>query len=397
MADTPPAQSQQPTSNSYSSPAYTGGTASGQITATPFSDPYGPVTGGYGASIKSRAGTAAQCTGAIGTTFTWTGPNPAPQSTIIVETNSVSCGATSTGYQTNGAPTASCADAFGDPPTITTSYPPGPGQKESIGGTDGGTRYSVQGGQTITLSHSPNASAEAPDYEGSSAYVAYSAAVYPVTISLSGATQINGADEALTGQTISATLNLDGAPLKSGAPIVYKWSASGGNPFETWSNTTPATATAPANPNASYYVPLSAGDADATGATFTYDDATSGDQVSVNCTATVTFPDGTTGTVTAKSQIVTFVKPTAIWAVDGPGNAPVGLQTTASQYPGTSLAAYSMGDYEWWSPTSITLPSAFSGDGHSVARHSARCRRTPRREQGRSPRSLRPGVTLSTP
>jgi hypothetical protein len=333
----------------------------GGSSVDPTSASYGPVSGGYGANGGASGGTTTSCSGAITATFNWTGIAPAPQSAIVVETSTVFASADCYGYQAHGPPSAACADGMGDTATINTSYPPHNSQ-EVMSGSVSRTRYTNQGGQTITLNCSPSASAYTPNGPASHADVAYSAAVYPVTISLGGATQVNGADEALTGQTISATLSLGGA---SGCTAShYQWSASGGSPFETWNNTTPATASAPANPNASYYAPISPGDADTTGATFTFNDATSGDQVSVTCTATVTFPDGTTGTVTAKSLTVTFLKPTGTWIVDGPGtNPPAGLWYGSNQEGGTSIPANSMGAYEWWSPTSLTLPSAFTSTG----------------------------------
>ena len=73
--------------------------------------------------------------------------------------------------------------------------------------------------------------------------------------------------------------------------------------------------------------------------------------MTVTCAVNLTFPDGTTSSVTAKSVSVTFMKPTANWTVNS--TAPYGPQFDPS-------AAGSMSFAVLWD-ANITVPSSFSG------------------------------------
>ncbi len=200
----------------------------GSITM-PTSASYGPVSGGYGANGGAAGKVTASCSGAITTTFNWTGLGPAPQSAIVVETSSVFASADCYGYPAHGPPSAACADGMGDTATINTSYPPHDSQ-EVMSGSASRTRCTNQGGQTITLTCSPSASALTPNGPTSHADVAYSATVSPITIDPAGATPDgSGGYDILVGQHCAPTLQ--GIPPGEGSN--YQWSVTG-TTFQSW-------------------------------------------------------------------------------------------------------------------------------------------------------------------
>jgi hypothetical protein len=292
---------------------YTGGQVVGGSSVDPTSvDPtsasYGPVSGGYGANGGASGGYTTSCSGAITATFNWTGIAPAPQSAIVVETSSVFASADCYGYQAHGPPSAACADGMGDTATINTSYPPHNSQ-EVMSGSVSRTRYTNQGGQTITLTCSPSASAYTPNGTESHADVAYSAAVYPVIISPGGATSDgNGGYDILVGQHCAPTLS----PPPPGCTYSnYQWSVTG-TTFQTWSADTPAVGGNSYNPDASYYVggpgPLNV----ATPSWYWNNMSSAGGGNSttktVSCAATVTPPAGQ-----GSAFIVTATQPITVW------------------------------------------------------------------------------------
>ena len=141
----------------------------------------------------------------------------------------------------------------------------------------GGDSFSVSCSPTVTFSGG-----------SSDAYVQYSAGAGPVTLGPPSGTTLDssGNPNILVGQPCTGTV--DGIPTTdNGWQSTYSWSVSG-TTFETWSATTPAIGTAPANPNASYYNPT----IPATNPASWYWNDLQGASETVKCTATVTPPSG---------------------------------------------------------------------------------------------------------
>ena len=172
----------------------------------------------------------------------------------------------------------------------------------------------------------------------SSASLTYTAAAYPVTISLGGTTTVNGVQEALSGQQISASVNLNGAP---GTVTGCQWdieSADGGSLVGGYSAQQGAGQTLAIS---SFHNP-----------TVTFYDGIQ-DTVTVNAIATITFPDNTTGTVSAAAQTL-IVKPTVT------GNAFTSSEyDNFTQHPNDTSS--SIGANELWAGVTISMPSGFSG------------------------------------
>jgi hypothetical protein len=274
---------------------YTGGQVIGGSSVDPTSASYGPVSGGYGANGGASGGTTTSCSGAITATFNWTGIAPAPQSAIVVETSTVFASADCYGYQAHGPPSAACADGMGDTATINTSYPPHNSQ-EVMSGSVSRTRYTNQGGQTITLNCSPSASAYTPNGPASHADVAYSAAVYPVTISPGGATSDGyGGYDILVGQHCAPTLS----PPPPGCTYSnYQWSVTG-TPFQKWTvSADQSQATLATGPGATNVASPS-----------WYWTELNQTTETITCTATVTPPtgEGSAFTVTATQKVTVMV------------------------------------------------------------------------------------------
>ncbi len=302
----------------------------------------------------------------ITATLTWTllypgDPQTTPPTSVTVQE---AAQAQPTGSGPPGAGVSADDDGFGDGPggTATPVYQNGVVVSTNLGGNSQGTHLTTMPGssvitlpqRTMTLTYSGGAS-------GAAAFgYAVSISPYGATVDLAGATPVNGTQEALTGQPISATLALSGVTLNTAASPVYQWSTTGGSPFETWDTA------APGDGEPTQLVPLSA--TDKAGPVFGFYDATNKEQVYVTCTAAVKFPNGTTGTVSAKSQPVTFMKPTATWtAHEGypqgftykgtkPGDIDIGLLEAPNSGYMAGMA---------WPPgdISITVPSGFSGTG----------------------------------
>ncbi len=315
---------------------------------------------GYGASTKVYAFTPNQCSitvsGPITAAYTWQ-PDPnltadPPPSAIIAQTcylvwdtNSAQDGATGSASGTSGI---SGASAFASGP--------------SGGGSVTGYSMASPSGSTISASCSPalNYTGTTTSSSRSAVYadasVNYSATVYPVTVVLSGQ---NPANQALTGQQITASL-VEPNGLPSGTKISgYTWSFSGGtkgNPIKNWDPKGVAVdGTTPQQLFAFLNADLSQTDTTGNGLSgvnpILFYDEIDKDAVTVTCAVNLTFPDGTTSSVTAKSVPVTFFKPTASWTASA--TPPLGPQFDPS-------AAGSMGFDVQWSAT-ITVPSQFSG------------------------------------
>jgi hypothetical protein len=354
MAETSPVSAQ-----SYSSPAYSGGThyAPGPNGFGNLGD--GPVQGG-GWGGGSGGTNSATCSGAIQTIFTWSAPDGTlpPKSVIITETSSATASGASYPASTVGG---SCDDGIGQSSGSLTQTPIMSGTTQI--GTSGaktcqGTRYSVMsGGQTVTLNCTPTASASATTTATSS--VAYSASISPIALSiqLGGDTSVGGAEEALTGQQITATI-IGSVPANCKV-LSHTWGVTGGSPIQNYDPTAPNTT------NTTQIVPISATDEAAP--TFQFYDPEAGTD-SVTCTVTIQFPDNTTGTLSLTPKPIVFMKPTATWkAYEG---YPQGFT-----YQGLQQGEVAIGMFEApgsgylagmaWPPSgvSITVPSGFSGTG----------------------------------
>ncbi len=191
--------------------------------------------------------------------------------------------------------------------------------------------------------------------------------VYPVYINLSGQDPTTG--NALTGQQIQATLAMPAKPdsLPPGTKITsYTWSFSGGtqgNPIKTWNeNGVAADGKTPQQ-----LFPLTASDLSQTdttgnglssGSSISFYDEIGKDAVTAKCVVGLTFPNGTTSSVTATSSTITFIKPTAVWKVET-GNVYYSHANDAyGLYPafGTGFPG---GVY--WHDVVVTVPAPFSG------------------------------------
>lgn len=270
----------------YSSPVYS---STGGATWAGKSFPYSLNVYPFGANDMGGGGPdGCVCAGAINAVFQWnqgTQKATAPANVIIEEQAYASWTSQLSGR---------CDDGLKDGERNTSSLgPPFPLNQ----GVSSGTHYvSVQpgAGGNITVSCTPTASAD--NVGPSQAEVAFSASIVPVTISLSGVTNVQGAPEILPGQMCSATLN-----VPSGFTCTScKWTI-GGTYYSSW---TPGQPPTPVNsslltwPNATY---------PATGAPVTpewyWEDTTASKTEHVSCIATFTAPDGATVTASAITKV----------------------------------------------------------------------------------------------
>ena len=270
----------------YSGPVYTGGQASfgGK------NYPYGLGTNGYGGGGPG----ACTCSGEITATFTWNGgvnSTPPPDSVIVEQSSSAYWQGETIPVDPQGACNNGLNDAEVDQEQIV--YP---GIYMEIGMSEG-THYSTQtpsSNGNITLTCSP--SANVTNTAASEAEVGYTASILPVTIQVSGVTNVIGQDEVLPGQVCSAQLVLPGGFICTSCvwsisgQIYTSWEGNGLNkpvltPVDSttlkWKNTSsqPVVAQTPKSPP--WY----------------WDDTnTKGQYVpeTVSCNADIIAPDGTT-------------------------------------------------------------------------------------------------------
>jgi len=223
----------------YSGPAYS---SPGNCTITTPGDPQSPHVypyaltssgfGGGNAYSGLSNGTTSVCTGKITATFTWQpayAGQPPPQNVIVYESASASYGGTIL-----PKPAGTCADGLGDALVPNTS-----------GATSSGTHYTVIAGvPTITRTVTPSANVNCNGgYSGAS--VSYSAAVYPVTLSLSGTTKDSShQDNILIGQGCNGSLLAAGFTLSN-----FQWTISG----ETFANYEVSNSTVPINTTVASY------------------------------------------------------------------------------------------------------------------------------------------------
>ena len=217
--------------------------------------------------------------------------------------------------------------------------------------------YSVQaGGPTVAVECAPSVSNDAygdEPWNWGDRFVDlyYAANIAPVTISLPGTASVNGAQEALTGQEATATLNYSGP----GRSIGYNWSVSGAtgiNPFKNWDPNAPGDNFYPTQ-----FVALTSSNYTNGTGTFSFYDERN-DTVAANCIATIQLPDNSQQTVTAISPTLTFVKPTVTqWTVNNSPN---------QGEPPTFEFGYLINDFlvmqanEVWDPIQINVPAPFN-------------------------------------
>jgi hypothetical protein len=201
--------------------------------------------------------------GTLTAVFTWSGPGPAPSTLQAIIYGKADC----------TAGPATLSNGFGDSPAQDNTT----------------SQYASQGYhvETVTGGNYP-VSLSATDPSGiASADVVIAA--YPITINLTGTTpDSSGNLNILVGQGCGASIS--GLPGGTGwGTPVYAWSVSG-TAFQQWSPTTPAIGTAPANPNASYYVGGYGPSTNPTAKWYWNDPNNASETVS--CTVTLTPPAG---------------------------------------------------------------------------------------------------------
>ena len=253
-------------------------------------------------------------------------------------------------------PASSCSDGFGDGEIKSSNG-------QNYQGNCNGTRYSVvtpdtSGSFTLTLSgaqsHTPVSTLSGFYYST----VSYSCTAYPVTVTLAGQ---NPANQALTGQQITASLSTPNG-LPTGAKITsYTWSFDSGVVDKPAKPIKKRDETASGDPTHPQLVPLTDADLTATDKSGNgisvspvsfYDEVQ--ENVTVKCAVSLKFADGTTATVNAQSVPVAFLKPTANWMF---------TQTTVADQP--DKGSFQAG--ELLGPISITVPSPFSGGSGCLA------------------------------
>ena len=209
----------------YSGPVYSGGeftlTLSGGRTILDV--PYGG-TGPYGFS-GGVPGTG-HGFGAITATFTWvptTGQtaatDPPPASVVVQEYCNTHAASTNNSLGGGPSPSVSCDNGLSGQVTTTQSTS---GTKTMLYTECISTRFKVKSGSaTVSLSCSP--SAQGTGNQGGGAYVAYSASVYPVTVTLNGALADSSHNlNILVGQQCEGILNAGSCILSN-----FQWAVPG--------------------------------------------------------------------------------------------------------------------------------------------------------------------------
>ncbi len=309
----------------YSGPAYS---SPGNCTITTPGDPQSPHVypyaltssgfGGGNAYSGSSNGTTSVCTGKITATFTWQpayAGQPPPQNVIVYESASASYGGTIL-----PKPAGTCADGLGDALVPNTS-----------GATSSGTHYTViAGAPTITRTVTPSANVNCNGgYSGAS--VSYSAAVYPVTLSLSGTTKDSShQDNILIGQGCTGTLSAGPATLSG-----YHWDP-GGDTFDKF-------VVAPDLSNG--HVVLLYGDTWAQpNPLWHYSKDTDGSTTTVRCSATASINGTAIGTVQGQRDVQVWAPyymfknmagPVSVDNIDGPLSLYAGGPHTGNPGSGT--------------------------------------------------------------
>ena len=289
-------------------PAYAGkyvltSQTGGTVTTNPYygpPPPYGKNPSNYGyLSDGSYGGSAAfggsnasiNCTGAITTVYTWKSdsPNdPAPKSVIVSEQCTASYYATIYGNSASVTP-GSCDNGLGSK-AVVTGLPNVMSATGQVGyqwnATSSGTRYSIKGGSSFTVTCSPSASCFLPSGPIFSASVSYRVSISPIIMTLTGFTlDANKAPNYLIGQ--GARASLSGGNFTS-----YSWTIPG-DTFKSWGLS--------ADESHGQTTYLSAADTSAPSPHWFWkkDQA----DATVSCNAQVLMPDGTSQSVSAEKKV----------------------------------------------------------------------------------------------
>lgn len=320
---------------------------------------------GFGGQAAAGGTATEYAKGGITTAFTWTGIDPVPQSVIVTQT----CVASWSSSFCGSAVTGTCDNGLKGPQSTTgpTYYSQHGYDATGVCGQDSSGKavpaYSVVAGAatlnlpTLNVNSSITGNTAAGPLIAS---VSYTAAVSPVTIAISGTLDPTHGDcRALTGQQIMATLN--GIP--SGVKITsYVWSFTGGtngNPIKAWQGS----GTSADGKAFQQLVPLTDADKKATDTTgngisvkpIDFYDQSPDQNLVVACAVNLTFPDGTTGSATAVSPAIMFMKPTVTWVLNKSFN-----NLTPGFMPHLGQA---FGANELWGPMTITEPPALVPNG----------------------------------
>jgi len=327
-----------------------GGTSPAII--TPAADATGPSSASASVSPYSGNGNPTciiqSNPGTITDTFTWvhgsgqTDATDPPPSCVLVEQDSGATWYVRDEWGTGtGTGTADCG-LPGATLTSGTYNAPRPSLSLSA------TLYSQKSGASFSVSCSPTVSftgqTGTEGYVSGAVMFSGGAYAYPITITPGGTQLVNGVQEVLTGQQITATLN--GIPANY-TVTKYTWSGQSGTCFKTYNETAPS----------NQLVPLGSTDLSGPAAGSKtvaplafYDSAK--ENLTLTCAITLTAPDGkSTVTLTATAPPINVLKPTATWTVNS--TAPLGPQFDPSATGSMSFAVL-------WDAR-ITVPSPFSG------------------------------------
>jgi len=327
------------------SPACTGGTATGMFYTGPGSpvptQAYNLISsntyGGSGGRISNPS-----CKGTITATLTWqadptkaSDPPPPSGSVVVMETCTASASAQ---VGANATCSAQCDDGMGQPGSTqsssgvpnyyNTATPPQPTQYlASVSTSD--TRYTVQGGATITLTLSPTSSATASASNGpggwqAGATVSYTVSVSPVTINLGGTIpDSSGNYNILIGQACTPSISAGPFTLSnfqwSAGPIFDKFLIASDQSSGYATFLSAAALTQP-NPTWHWYLDSGAG------------------SFMVSCSATASINGTVVGTVKGQQQVKVWppyyymkhnAGPTGVYGMDvstgGPSQVPPGM------------------------------------------------------------------------
>jgi hypothetical protein len=314
-----------PSSSSQPSPAPYSGSATVN----------GGTRGGGHEYFGSGSNIFVNCKGQITATCTWTpdpaNPNePAPTAVIVGETASAS-------WRTSYGGHGDCANGLTG--QVTTAA-------DGLSGSSNGARTSVKGGATITLTCTPTANAYgSPQCGNGAASVSYSVSLSPVLVDSSGPILDGGALKVITGQQVTASL----LGIPSGSSPTYLWSASG-DTFYTYNE----------NAASKQLVKLSDSPAYTAGSTFACYDK-SQDKIVITCKVSLTL-GGTAQTLTATSQQISCLRPSAKWLIEtGFVQSCYAPTLHSGGYQLRQNPATSNPGGEYWHDIAITVPSPFSG------------------------------------
>ena len=279
-----------------------------------------------GNPVPLNAGAA----GTLTATFTWQPayPSEPPPAEVIVEQT---CTASAGYSQPNNTALSSCDDGLGQSAGPTA---------RPISCT--GTTHTVQspasdGSVLVTCSPSAKLSGSSGTQGAGGPFIVdYSASVTPVTVNLSGVkVDTDGSLKLLTGQQVEASLNLNGNP---GDLSNFDWTVEGDGIYGAYLPSESAAQIQPIDTSES--------------SVFFYD-KTDQDTIAISCTATITFPDGTTSNISAVARMIKVLKPVVtecdINSIPGINYTPNSLSNTPIYYAAREI----------WAPIIITVPDPF--------------------------------------